>query len=97
MLPAMINVLAVVSSASETTLDVDGAMQRLKLAAEKRDPILYARQRYSSPADFFKGYERLSGLWWRPGEAVPSHLWINPQARQKMPAKVRKLLVVKSA
>lgn len=93
MLPGMINVLAVVGSGLDGDLDVGGAMQHLKLAAEKRDPGLYARQGYRSPADFFKGYERMSSLLWRPLQGGPSVMWANPQARHTLPPKVRKLLL----
>ena len=96
MLPGMINVLVVVGSDLDGNLDVGVAMRRLKLAAEKRDPVLYARQGYRSPADFFKGFERLSGLLWRTAKGSPPVLWINPQARQALPAKICRLLVVKS-
>jgi hypothetical protein len=97
MLPGMINVLVVEGSGLDAALDVGSVMQRLKLSAEKRDPSLYARQGFRSPADFFKGYERLSGLLLRPGEGGASILWNNPQARHDLPAKVRSLLVVESS
>jgi hypothetical protein len=93
MLPAMINLLAVVGSDQVSAPVLAAAMQRLKLSAEKRDPTLYARQGYQTPADFFKGYERLSGILWRHGEDSPVVFWNNPQARHPLSKKVRNLLV----
>ena len=93
MLPGMINVLAVVSRDPLPAPDLSAALQRLKLAAEKRDPVLYARHGYQAPADFFKGFERLSALLWRGAGGGPPVLWDNPQARQPLPGKVGKLLV----
>jgi hypothetical protein len=95
MLPAMINLLAVVSDQFPEP-DLNAAMQQLKLSAEKRDPSLYARYGYQTPADFFKGYERLSGILWHQSEAGPVVFWNNPQARHPLPPKVRNLLVRKS-
>jgi len=97
MQPAMINLLAVVGSDQVPAPDLATAMQHLKLLAEKRDPILYARQGYQTPADFFKGYERLSGILWRHGAESPVDYWHNPQARRLLPKKVRNLLVVLSS
>jgi len=93
MLPAMINLLAIVGGDQGSAPVLTAAMQHLKLLAEKRDPALYARQGYQTPADFFKGYERLSGILWRNGEDSPVVFWNNPQARHPLSKKVRNLLV----
>jgi hypothetical protein len=93
MLPAMINLLAIVGGDQVSAPVLASAMQHLKLLAEKRDPTLYARQGYQTPADFFKGYERMSGILWRQDEDNPVVFWNNPQARQPLSKKVRKLLV----
>jgi len=92
MLPAMINLLAIVGSGQVLTPSLAAVMQGLKLLAEKRDPSLYRRQGYQTPGDFFKGYERLSGILWRQDQGSPVILWNNPQARHPLPPRVQNLI-----
>jgi hypothetical protein len=94
MQPGMPNLLTIHSQAELTrTLDLSSFMQALKLRVEARDPSFYAAGRssgrYSSPADFYKDFLRLSGiLLWAPG----AQLWVNKQARPLLEEKVLHLV-----
>ena len=94
MVPGMMNFLVIV--ASEHTLenvDLSQAMHGLKRQVERRDAALFARYGFRGPPDFFKLYQHLSGvvLRWAGLRADPV-LWLNPQAKQPVPAKVRTIL-----
>ena len=90
MLPSMANVLFVVAGPRVLDkLDLAAHLSWIKEKAERSDPSFYARQRFLSAADFFKHYQRLSGLATFESAGLKKHaLWVNPQARIGLPAGV---------
>jgi hypothetical protein len=67
-------------------------MLRIQQRAESNDPAVIHKHEFRDRADFFQHYQRLSALLVRgiplqAGESVV--LWVNPQAKYPLPAKVR--------
>jgi hypothetical protein len=97
MLPGMINLLVVgMDNEAVAHLDLPAAMVRMRERAERKEPGLLGRHGFSSTADFFKYYLRLSGVLVRGtgGEetAVPGALWLNKQTKHPLPANLRTIL-----
>jgi len=97
MLPSMINLLIVYPD--DARLDqgvVMLAMAQLKERAERKDTDFLLRKGFASTQEFFKHYQRLSGILVRSSEnngtAAPPVLWANPQARHPVPPSVGALL-----
>lgn len=92
--PGMANVLFVVSAAAvDEPLDLSAHIAWIKAKAEHRDPQFYARQGFLDPSDFFRYFERLSGLvLYYPAGAQQVVLWTNPQGRFKLPGGVKNIL-----
>ncbi len=90
----MANLLFVVSDpAIVVPLDLPAHLTWIKERAERRDPSFYARHRFLNTSDFFRYYERLSGLVvYSPASVQKSSLWVNPQAKAKMTDPVRNIL-----
>ncbi len=94
MRPTIANLLLVASSAHLTALDLPTHFAWIKDKAERGDAGFYARQGFQNPADFFKHYERLSGLAIVTFSTAPQiDLWLNPQARVRIPAAVKSSLL----
>jgi hypothetical protein len=94
MLANMANLLFVVSaSAGREPLDLPAHIAWIKDKAERSDPLFYARQRFLNASDFFKQFARLSGLvLYDPTSARQAALWLNPQAKAKLPDPVKTIL-----
>jgi hypothetical protein len=97
MLPNMINLLVIIADSSAVCdLDVGKAMQRLRERAERKDTSLFARNGFYDTSDFFKHYQRLSGILMRSAveraAAKCPVLWPNTQAKHPLPLKVRAIL-----
>jgi hypothetical protein len=97
MLAGMINVLVVVPESNAALgIDVGGAMLQLRQRAERKDPGLFARYGFQDASDFFKRYERLSGVLVRgASERAPRIspiLWENNRASHPIPARIRSIL-----
>jgi hypothetical protein len=97
MLPNMINLLVIIADSSAACdLDVGEAMRRLKTRAESNDTSLFTRNGFYDTSDFFKHYQRLSGVLMRSAvdhEAAGCPvLWANNQAKRPLPRDVRVLL-----
>ena len=94
-LPANVpNLLFIASTAAiPISLDLATHLAWIKSRAESRDQQFYTRHRFLNPADFFKHYERLTGLVLLtiPGSHQIS-LWLNAQARIKLPNAVKNAL-----
>ncbi len=90
MQPGMANLLVIHTEQEVTrSIDLGRLMQDLKIRVEARDPAFYAASRYTSPADFYKDFLRLSAiLLWTAG-AQP---WINKQARPVLAPNVLRLV-----
>lgn len=90
----MANLLCVVAAPGlPAALDVAAHIAWIKDKAESRDAQFYQRHRYAGPSDFFKVYERLSGLTLYDSAAVGAHVvWLNPQSRVALPNPVRNIL-----
>ncbi|MCB9076403.1 MAG: hypothetical protein H6631_02325 [Anaerolineaceae bacterium] len=97
MLPSMMNLLVVVADDQVMCeLDVGRVMNRLKQRAEQKEPQLFQRHRFRDPADFFKYYYRLSGVWLRssgqPETGPCPILWLNNQTKHPLPAPICTIL-----
>ena len=97
MLPGMMNLLVIMADHQRIgELDVDNVMNQLKQRAEQKDPHLFRRHSFRSAADFFKYYQRLSGILLRNpsnGETgINSILWLNNQAKHPLPAPICTIL-----
>jgi hypothetical protein len=96
LLPQRSNLLLVgVDGAHLTDPDFRAAMLRIQQRAESNDPTVIHKHGFRDRADFFQHYQRLSALLVRgtplqAGESVV--LWVNPQAKYPLPAKVRTAL-----
>jgi len=98
LVPQLSNLLLVgVEPPAPTQSDVQAVMLRLQQRAERGDPSIVQRSGSRDRADFFRYYQRLSGLLVRgstllgAGDSVV--LWTNPQAKIPLPAKVRTALL----
>jgi hypothetical protein len=95
MQPGMPNLLVIHTQHQLTGLiDLDNLMQTVKTRAEGKDPSFYASSRYTSTADFFKDFHRLSAilLWASEPVLLENQLWVNKQARPGLPDKVLRLV-----
>ncbi len=76
-------------------IDLRGIMLRVQQRAERNDSTFLRRHRFRDRADFFRHYQRLSEILVRrtPLRAdEPVLVWVNPQAKYPLPAKVRTAL-----
>jgi hypothetical protein len=96
LLPQRSNILIVgVDAPCPTHSDIHAAMLRIQQRAEGNDSSVVRRYRFRDRADFFHHYHRLSevlvrGILLQAGEPVV--VWVNPQAKYPLPAKVRTAL-----
>ena len=96
--PQRSNVLLVGVSGVETShlthSDLSAAMVRAQQRAERSKAAFLQRHHLRDRADFFQHYQRLSEVLVRRLDAPPEPLvvWINPQAKQPLPSKVRTAL-----
>ena len=95
-LPQRPNILIIgVDSLILTQADLQSLMLRLQQRAERSDSAFWQRYGFRERADFFQGYQRLSEILVRPftpQTSEPASVWVNPQARQPLPSKVRTAL-----
>jgi hypothetical protein len=94
LLPNMSNLILIAApQQSFAQLDLAAHLAWIKDKAEVNDPLFYARQRFINTADFFKHYERLSGLiLFNLATDQKNTLWLNPQARVKLTEQVKTAL-----
>lgn len=90
LVPGMANLLFVGSSPDVlSVLDLPAHIAWIKGKAERKDRRFYARHRFTGSSEFFKYYERLSGVvLFESADAGRDSLWVNPQARTKLPAQL---------
>jgi len=76
--------------------DLHTTMLHLQQRAENNDPTAVQRHGFRDRADFFHHYQRLSALLVRGGTPLqagePVVVWVNPQAKYPLPARVRTVL-----
>lgn len=96
LLPQRSNLLLVGIEAPHLThRDIHAAMLRVQKRAEGNDSTVIHRYGFRDRADFFHHYQRLSALLVRriPLQAgEPVVIWVNPQAKYPLPARVRTVL-----
>lgn len=97
MLPSMMNLLVIMADHEETCeLDLGKAMTRLKQRAEQKDPQLFKRYNFRDVSDFFKHYQRLSGVLVRSTGSYETGkcpvLWLNNQTKHPLPAPICTIL-----
>lgn len=85
------------ASSDNSSFELAAALAALRAAAECSDPALFARHGYNTPADFFRGFLRLSAVrlripWEADAPEGASALWSNPQARHPLPAALQSVL-----
>jgi hypothetical protein len=89
-------VLVGVENLNMTHADIHAMMLRLQQRAESNDPTVVQRYGFRDRADFFRHYQRLSGLLVRGGPPLQEGdsviLWVNAQAKHPLPARVRTTL-----
>jgi len=96
LLPQRSNLLLVGAEAPQLTHhDLHATMLRVQQRAESNDSNVIDRHGFRDRADFFHHYQRLSALLVRgtilqAGEPVV--VWVNPQAKYPLPARVRTVL-----
>jgi hypothetical protein len=72
--------------------ELHATMLRVQQRAEANDSTLVQRHGFRDRADFFHHYQRLSAILVREiplQSGEPVVLWLNPQAKYPLPAKVR--------
>ena len=97
MLPGMMNLLVIVADQPALCeLEVGQVMNQLKERAEQKEARLFQRHSFRHTADFFKYYQRLSGVWLRStGQHETGKcpvLWLNNQTKHPLPAPVCTIL-----
>jgi hypothetical protein len=96
LLPQRSNVLIVgVEALHLTHSDLHTTMLRIQQRAEGNDSTFLQRHRFRDRDDFFHHYQRLSEILVRgtPLQAgEPLVVWVNPQAKYPLPARVRTVL-----
>lgn len=79
-----------------THAELHATMLRVQQRAEANDSTLVQRYGFRDRADFFQHYQRLSAILVRGGTPLqagePVVLWLNPQAKYPLSAKVRTAL-----
>ncbi|MCB0106875.1 MAG: hypothetical protein KDE53_13230 [Caldilineaceae bacterium] len=77
-----------------SAVDLDATMRYLQQRAEQNDPAFFQRTHFRARADFFRQYQRLSEILVRATQEVagPPLVWVNAQAKQPLPSKVRTAL-----
>jgi hypothetical protein len=87
MQPRNANLLFIASNAAILdALDLSTHIAWIKEKAESSEPQFYARYKFSTPSDFFKHFERLSGTSLFSSGIAGNTFWLNPQARIKIPS-----------
>jgi hypothetical protein len=95
MQPGMGNLLAIHTGAGLVrSIDLGRLAQGVKIQVERKDPAFYAATRYSGPADFYKDFQRLSGILMWASEAPAEQLWINKQARPALAENVLRVVAL---
>jgi len=97
LLPQRSNVLVIGAEIRNLTQsDIHAIMLHIQQRAEGNDSTLVQRYGFQDRADFFRHYERLSGLLVRGSTPLQAGdlvvLWVNPRAKHPLPAKVRTAL-----
>src|SRR5690349_3725393 len=96
LLPQRSNVLIIgVDALALTESDLQAILLRIQQRAEKNEPSFWQRYSFRDRADFFRHYQRLSEVIVRGSalqEETPALIWINPQAKNPLPGKVRTAL-----
>lgn len=79
-----------------THSDIQATMLRIQQRAEGNDSAVIHKHGFRDRADFFYHYQRLSAILVRGGTPLqagePVVVWVNPQAKYPLPAKVRTAL-----
>jgi hypothetical protein len=96
LLPQHSNVLLVgVEALPLTPNDLRATMLHIQQRAERDDSSFLKRYRFRDRADFFHHHQRLSEIlvrWPHKQTDEPLGVWVNPQAKHPLPAKVRTAL-----
>ena len=96
LLPQRGNVLLIgVSGPCPTHSDLHAALVRIQRRAEQNDAVLLQQHGFRDRTDFFRQYQRLSEILVRGAQlqaGQPVVAWINPQAKNPLPSKVRTAL-----
>jgi hypothetical protein len=97
MLPSMMNLLVVMADHQTLCeLEVGKVMNQLKQRAEQKEPQLFRRHSFRDTSDFFKYYQRLSGVLLRstgkPEAGKCPILWINNQTKHPLPGPICTIL-----
>ena len=97
MLPGMMNLLVIMADEQRMCeLDVGQVMNQLKQRAEQKEAQLFQRDSFRDPSNFFKYYQRLSGVLLRStGHHEPEKcpvLWRNNQTKHPLPAPICTIL-----
>lgn len=78
------------------SLDVGAVMSQLKRRADAKDSLLFSRSGLRDAADYFRHYQRLSGILLRSMQSQAgisrSSLWINKEARHPLPTNLQTIL-----
>lgn len=91
LLPRYSNVLVIgMPTLNLTQDDFHKMMMRLQQRTENNDVALLQRYRFRDRASFFQQYYRLSEILLRGSDSIIT--WINPQAKDPLPSKVRTVL-----
>lgn len=76
--------------------ELNAAMLRVQQRVERNDSTFWSRHRFRDRADFFHHYYRLSEALVRRSQSGPGDAaleWVNPQAKHRLPSKVRTALL----
>lgn len=97
MIPGMMNLLVIMADhRAICELEVGKVMNHLKRRAEQKEPQLFQRHGFRDRSDFFKYYQRLSGVLLRSTANRETGkcpiLWLNNQTKHPLPAPICTIL-----
>ncbi|MDQ2691637.1 MAG: hypothetical protein M3Y68_06375 [Chloroflexota bacterium] len=75
--------------------ELHSVMLRFQQRAERNDDAFWQRYNFRDRTDFFARFQRLSEILIRGAQwdlQVPPAVWVNPQAKHRLPGKVRSAL-----
>jgi hypothetical protein len=88
--PSIINLLWLIAEREISEADLTLALTTLRQLAERKVEEFFTRRGFDSAANFLKRYPQLSGIALR--QTGGDVLWLNPQARHKVPPEIVKAI-----
>lgn len=89
--PSIVNLLWLTSEREISPDDINRAVTTLRQLADSKQNEFFARRGFINAVDFYKQFQRLSGISLHQPEV--NVVWLNPVARHKTPAEIGEAVV----